>query len=158
MGVYRNCIFLWLSNNIQRHYSEIFTLWNFHHPPWHLKLFKTFTTSSPPPFLLDFMKALCPSHNKNHWFDIWVKPSWALYLYLGNSCRSLIHVLECGKKNKYIISAPEPKHLVLIHSHTHTHSQMLFLDISLSTKTDDAHFFILHSSIHISVNLCRASD
>ncbi len=77
------------------------------------------------------------------------------------------HPCSCiRQKDKYIISAPEPKHLVLIHTHTHTHthtlslslSPMLFLDLSHPTKTDDAHFIILHSSIHISVNLCRPSD
>ncbi len=156
-----------VSNNIKRHYSQKFTLWNFHHPPWHLKLFMTITTNSPPPFLLVFMKALCPSHSKN-WFAIWVNKVFVCLYFL----LSIIFVFRLFKyeshpcsciwqKDKYIISAPEPKHLVLIHTNTHTHTlltPMLFLDLSHPTKTDDAHFIILHSSIHITVNLCRPSD
>ncbi len=43
------------------------------------------------------------------------------------------HPCSCiRQKDKYIISAPEPKHLVLIHTHTHTRILSLSLSLSLS--------------------------
>lgn len=147
-------VFLWVSNNIKQHYSQIFTLWNFHRPPWHLKLFKTFTTSSPPPFLLVFMPVsqqeslvcYCMQVNK-----VCLYFSGALYLYLGNWGASSTFLYVAKRQIYYIIPWTQTPG-----ADPHTHlTPMLFLDLSHPTKTDDAHFIILHSSIHISVNLCR---
>ncbi len=149
-----------VSNNIKRHYSQKFTLWNFHHPPWHLKLFMTITTNSPPPFLLVFMKALCPSHSMN-WFAIRVNKVFVCLYFL----LSIIFVFRLFKyeshpcsciwqKDKYIISAPEPKHLVLIHTNTHTHSHTNVIFRPLSSYKD--RWCSFHYSAQLNSHHCQS--